>query len=295
MHTPIPPGGSPLGSPLQRLTTSRRTLLRTGLALSPAVLVGVWAGRAALDTAARPTVAGAAPSRQAPACVVTPQLTEGPYFVDEKLDRSDIRVEPSTGEVKEGAPLRLAFRVSDVTGGACAPLAGAVVDVWQCDALGVYSDVIDQMGAGFNTRGLRFLRGAQLTDADGAAEFLTIYPGWYMGRTVHIHFKVRTDPAEETGYEFTSQLFFDDALTDIVHAQPPYAAKGPRDTRNSNDGIFQQGSDALTLAIFEEGDGYAATIDIGVDLSAPAQPAGPGGPGGPRPGGPPPSTPPAKS
>jgi protocatechuate 3,4-dioxygenase beta subunit len=146
------------------------------------------------------------------------------------------------------------------------------------------------MGAGFDTTGLRFLRGAQFTDDAGAAEFLTIYPGWYMGRTVHIHFKVRTDPMSDTGYEFTSQLFFDDDLTDVVHAQPPYAAKGSRDTRNSNDGIFQQGDEQLTLAIVEEDDGFAATIEVGVDMSV--QPS-PGGPGGPPPGGSPPGQPPA--
>src|SRR5437588_334485 len=101
--------------------TSRRALLRTGLAASPVLLVGVWAGPRIFRRAGRAHFAAA----QTPACVVTPQLTEGPYFVDEKLYRSDIRAEPTTGEVKDGVPLRLAFRVSDVTGGSCAPLAGA--------------------------------------------------------------------------------------------------------------------------------------------------------------------------
>src|ERR687886_2979866 len=119
----------------------------------------------------------------APSCVVRPQQTEGPYFVDEKLNRSDIRTDPSNGLVKEGVPLDLAFNVSKVSDTSCAPLAGALVHVWHCDALGVYSDVRDP---GFDTRGQKFLRGYQVTDENGTARFTVIYPGWYQGRTVHI-------------------------------------------------------------------------------------------------------------
>lgn len=273
-------GSQPLPSGMpRRPVLSRRAVVRGGLAAAPLTLLGVWVAGAARSQSGAATAAGSV-AAQAPTCVVTPQLTEGPYFVDEGLLRSDIRTDPGTGIRSDGAPLRLGFRVSDVTGGACTPLAGAAIDVWQCDALGRYSDVRD---AGGSTLGQRFLRGAQLTDADGAAQFLTIYPGWYRGRTVHVHFKIRTDSAAASGYEFTSQLFFDDALTDVVHARPPYSSTGPRDTRNANDGIFQGGGDALTLAITEEGEGYAAMIAVGVDLSARAAPAGPGG----RPGGPP--------
>jgi hypothetical protein len=100
----------------------------------------------------------------------------------------------------------------------------------------------------------------------------------------HTVFKVRTHPNDATGYEFTSQLYYDDALSDIVHAQPPYSAKGPRTLRNSGDGIFRDGGEQLLLDIVEADGGYAATVDIGVDLSAPQSPAGgPGGPGGPPP------------
>src|SRR5687767_9142353 len=125
-------------------------------------------------------------------CVVSPQQTEGPYFVDERLLRSDVRSDPATGTVKAGAPLDLALSIAQVTAaGACAPLAGALVDIWQCDAMGAYSDARDQS---FNTTGQKFLRGYQVTDADGRVRFTTIYPGWYPGRAVHIHFKVRTTP-----------------------------------------------------------------------------------------------------
>ena len=192
-------------------------------------------------------------------CVVKPELTEGPYYVDEELNRSDIRVDPSDGSVRDGALLALAFNVSTLASGACAPLANAIVDVWHCDAQGVYSDVSD---TGFNSVGQKFLRGYQVTDAGGTAKFTTIYPGWYSGRAVHIHFKVRSSASSTRAYEFTSQLFFDDSLTDQVHGQPPYAAKGQRDTRNANDGIYNQGGSQLVLDVTSSGSGYTATFDL---------------------------------
>src|SRR5437870_5415445 len=114
-------------------------------------------------------------------CVLTAALTEGPYFVDEKLNRSDIRTDPTTGAVSAGTPLALAFNVSRVANSACTPLTGAYLDVWHCDAAGVYSDVSG------TSSGRRFLRGYQITDAAGQAKFTTVYPGWYQGRAVHIH------------------------------------------------------------------------------------------------------------
>ena len=148
--------------------------------------------RAAGAAAAATWIGSATSAIAAPACVVRPQQTEGPYFVDARLLRADIRSEPSGGPVIEGVPVRLAFQVSRIAGNGCTPLAGAVVDLWQCDAQGRYSDVRDSMA---DTRGLKFLRGYQVTEADGAARFVTIYPGWYPGRTVHIHFKIRTAAA----------------------------------------------------------------------------------------------------
>ena len=194
-------------------------------------------------------------------CVARPEMTAGPYFVDGALERSDVRSDPTTGEVSEGTPLELAFRVSRIAEDACVPLAGAVVDVWQCDALGVYSDVA---GPSFDTRGRKFLRGWQATDAEGLARFTTVYPGWYQGRAVHVHFKVRSAPDAEPGFEFTSQLFFDDALTDRVHAGEPYRARGPRNRRNEEDGIFRRGGRELVLALEPSGSGYAGTFEIGL-------------------------------
>jgi protocatechuate 3,4-dioxygenase beta subunit len=254
----VPPAPAPTAAP-----TGKPASAPTAPAATAAPAVVPVATPA--TTAAPPAQAGGAQGAT-PSCVVRPQQTQGPYWVDEMLNRSDIRSDPSDGTVKEGVPVRLVFRVSQVAGGSCAPLVGAQVDIWQCDALRVYSDAQDP---GFNTSGKKFLRGYQLTDTSGEARFVTIYPGWYQGRTVHIHFKVRTDPASERGQEFTSQVYFDDALTDQVHGRPPYARRGPRTARerNNGDNIFQRGGDQLLLQLAPEGEGYAGTFDIGLQMS----------------------------
>ncbi|HEV8191892.1 MAG TPA: hypothetical protein VGP82_10470 [Ktedonobacterales bacterium] len=162
-----------------------------------------------------------------------------------------------------GVPLRLVFRASQVSN-CCAPLSGAIVDTWQCDALGIYSDVTDP---GFTTIGRTFLRGYQVTNASGAVQLTTIYPGWYQGRTVHIHFKIRTAASSEASHEFTSQLLFDDTLTDRVHAQLPYASKEQRTRRNDGDAIYRGGGSQLLLTCTREGQGYTATFGIGLQLA----------------------------
>jgi protocatechuate 3,4-dioxygenase beta subunit len=208
----------------------------------------------------------------APTCVVRPEVTEGPYYVDEDLVRSDIRSDPSTGAVKEGTPLVLTFNVSQVSSGSCAPLAGDNVEIWHCDAAGQYSDVSDP---GFDTSGQKWLRGSQTTDAKGVATFTTIYPGWYSGRAVHIHFKVHPDETKV----FTSQLFFDDALSQQVFTQAPYASKGSTpDTLNSTDSIYQ---DLLLLTTNKTDTGYAAAFDIGIDPATVGTGQSGGGPGSP--------------
>jgi protocatechuate 3,4-dioxygenase beta subunit len=208
------------------------------------------------------TAASSDPTDSSSSCVVRPELTEGPYYVDEELERSDIRSDPSDGVVRPGALLALTFNVSSAASSACSPLAGAIVDVWHCDALGVYSDVSE---AGFNTSGQKFLRGYQVTGSDGVARFTTIYPGWYQGRAVHIHFKIRSSATAMSAYEFTSQLFFDDTLTDEVYASEPYASKGTRTVRNSGDGIYNGGGSQLVLEVTRTADGYAAAFNIALE------------------------------
>ena len=160
------------------------------------VLALLGAGSVSLLTGAFSAWAQGAPGSAG--CVVRPAQTEGPYFVDERLHRSDLRTDPTDGSARLGIPLELTLLISRLAGTACAPLAGAQVDVWHCDHLGVYSDV---KAPRFNTKGKQFLRGYQLTDTQGQARFTTIYPGWYEGRTVHIHFKVRSPSGQRPGYE----------------------------------------------------------------------------------------------
>ncbi|HEX6748847.1 MAG TPA: intradiol ring-cleavage dioxygenase [Longimicrobium sp.] len=238
-------------APVGRLLTRREAL---------AALAAMGAGGMAFLSACGAT-ADARTAAQPGMCVARPELTEGPYFVDERLNRRDIRSDPVTGAVKAGVPLELGFTVSRLSANRCTPLPNAVVDVWHTDALGVYSDVRDP---GFETTGQKWLRGSQLTDAAGVAGFTTIYPGWYSGRAVHIHFKIRGTAASGRAFDFTSQLFFDEDVTDAVHARPPYAARGRRTRMNSGDGIFRQGGAQLLLTPARTADGYAAPFSIGL-------------------------------
>jgi protocatechuate 3,4-dioxygenase beta subunit len=198
-------------------------------------------------------------------CVVRPATTQGPYYVDEKLDRSDIRSDPTDGTLKHGAVLALTLNVSNIAKGRCAPLKGAVVDLWQCDAEGVYSDAVDPKY--FSTKGKKFLRGYQLTDKDGVAKFTTIYPGWYPGRTPHIHYKIRSPKSAESQYEFTGQMYFDEGVTDRVYARPPYAGRGKRSVSNRTDRIYNADGGQLSMLIVTPAkDGYSATFDVALDL-----------------------------
>ena len=195
-----------------------------------------------------------------PDCVARPEQTEGPYFVDKALERSDIRIDPETGRMSDGTPLALQFVLSQMaSNGACVVLPAAQVDIWHCDAAGRYSDVSDRNR---DTRGQQFLRGYQVSDRDGVVRFSTIYPGWYRGRAVHIHFKVRMAGANNRIDEFTSQLYFPDDVTDRVHAAQPYAANKGQRLLNPRDMIFREGGMQLIRPVVEHGDGYAATYRI---------------------------------
>jgi protocatechuate 3,4-dioxygenase beta subunit len=189
----------------------------------------------------------------AASCRITPSETEGPYYIDVDQVRSDIR------EDRHGTRLRLAARVMDSDG--CTPLNDAVFEVWHCDAAGVYSGFEaasrGQGGGRSSPDTTRYLRGAQITNADGIAELTTIYPGWYRGRTVHIHAKVFISNREV----LTTQLYFDDKLTDAVYMATPYSARPNRDQRNDSDGIFDE---RTVLTVSKDGDGYLGLITIGV-------------------------------
>lgn len=177
-------------------------------------------------------------------CTVTPELTEGPFYLDVDSIRSDIR------DDREGIRLRLALRVRDA--GSCEPIENAVVDIWHCDAAGSYSGVQGDSRT--------YLRGAQVTNAQGVVEFTTIYPGWYQGRTIHIHAKVHLDNRTV----LTTQLFFDEAVTNDVLATRAYAGRGDRDTSNESDGIF---AEQLVVTTTKEDAGYTGVLTFDVQRS----------------------------
>ena len=222
--------------------------------------VGASGGDAtALDAAAGVdghTIDGAA-NPTPPTCVLTPEQVQGPYFVDTGLERSHIT------EGRPGAELRVRLTLVDV--GTCAPIAGAAIELWHTDATGAYSgfDIAD--GNLADNAGLTFLRGYQRTNAQGDVEFTTIYPGWYPGRTTHVHVAVLLNGDRLS----TTQVYFDDALTDRVYAEAPYSARGPRDTTNADDWIFRQGTGtgpSPLLLQFDEGvDQLAAHFVLGVN------------------------------
>jgi protocatechuate 3,4-dioxygenase beta subunit len=194
------------------------------------------------------TTASTTASSAAPDCILMPELTEGPYYLDLDLVRRDIADE------RPGLPLDLSVTVVDAD--ACEPMEGAAVDVWHCDAGGAYSGV---QGA----EGETFCRGVQMTGADGVAEFCTIFPGWYTGRAVHIHVKVQVD-GDQT---HTGQLFFDPAVTSAVYALEPYAERGEQDVPNSNDSIYGE-SGGVTIVAVEVGEGSSTgAVTLGVQAS----------------------------
>jgi len=215
-------------------------------------------------------------------CVqTTPTVTEGPYWVDEKLFRSDIRTDPSTGEARTGVPLTLTITVQNLSSSACTPLAGAYVDIWHCDAKGIYSDESTYNPGGgtgnVNTTGQKFLRGYQITGSDGQVTFTTIYPGWYSGRTIHIHVRVRTYSGATVLSNFVSQIFFDETINNEVLLASAYSRTTARDTTNASDMVYNVANNTRMLAV-ATGDvtsGYAASITMGTafQVAAAAAPA----------------------
>ncbi|MFL5293668.1 MAG: hypothetical protein ACJ79U_19290 [Myxococcales bacterium] len=257
---------------MNRDSRGRRDVLK-GISALGAVAVFRCGGTAAAD--------GGAISNGA--CVLDPTVTRGPFWVDERLQRSDVRSDTSgraSPNPRPGVPLALRFALSSFGASTCAPLAGAMVDIWQCDAAGIYSDV-----AG-TSAGQNFLRGYQTTDASGIASFTTIYPGWYPGRAVHIHVKVRLfdsmlratrsarrrqspllPPADNVTTEATTQVFFDDTVSDAVfRAAAPYNSRPARDTRNAADGLYGGRTVLLASLQGDPASGYSATFPLAVRL-----------------------------
>ena len=205
---------------------------------------GSPAGDAAEDAGAGP--AGVASGLVT--CVLAPEQTEGPYYVDDAAVRRN---------VTEGRPgVALTLRLTVVDASTCKPVKGAAVEIWHCDARGAYSAT----GAEADER---FLRGVQRTDAKGVAIFRTIYPGWYPGRTVHIHTMVHIGG----NVVHTGQLYFSDAVTDAVYKRSPYNRRPNRSPRNTGDSIYRNGGRRSTLKLVKNGTAYTGSITMGVQRS----------------------------
>jgi len=217
--------------------TRRETLLAAGGLIAAALIP---------EAAAAAGSGPAAVASGAISCVLTPELTEGPYYVPNEKVRRNIT------EGKPGAPLDLRLTVVDAS--TCKPIKSAAVDIWHADALGAYS------GAVAHDPSTNFLRGIQKTDSAGLARFVSIYPGWYQGRAVHVHVKVHLGGT----VVHTGQFFFNDALTDAVYKRSPYSTRGSRDTRNAADSIYRNGGSRSMLTVTKLGTGYRGAITMGV-------------------------------
>jgi protocatechuate 3,4-dioxygenase beta subunit len=231
------------------LTKSTRRGFLTAATASAAGLLQARHGQAAEATAT---------ATSEDACILTPQAESGPYYIDPKLVRTDIR------DGKAGVPLTLRLRV--IEAGPCSALSGARVDIWHCDARGIYSAFPGQGDRhAIDTSSATFLRGTQTTDKAGWAEFTTIYPGWYPGRATHIHFKVFTDDKTV----LVGQTFFPEALNEFIYGNvPDYTGrKRERAVLNVNDNVVVA-ADPNRLAfcaVKEERERYVASLTLGID------------------------------
>jgi len=236
-------------SPRDRSLSRRGALTKLG-GLAAVALGGSALGTRELLDAQDADAASAGPAAVASglvSCVLAPEQTEGPYYVDDAAIRRNVT------DGKTGAALTLRLTVVNVA--SCKPIRGAAVEIWHCDAGGVYSGVQGDTGM--------FLRGVQRTDAKGLAIFRTIYPGWYQGRTVHIHTMVHLGG----NVVHTGQLYFPDGLTDVVYRRSPYNQRPDRNPRNAGDSIYRNGGKRSTLKLVRNGAAYAGSITMGVQRS----------------------------
>ena len=240
------------------MSTDDRTLSRRGL-------IGVLGGGvASVAFGTRALDAFGADNADVATCVLTPEVTEGPYWIDTRLTRYDVR------EGRPGLPLVLQFAI--VNAKTCRPIRNADVEIWHADASGEYSGFDGGSsgggpggGSGPQTK-TRYLRGHQRSDALGKASFMTIFPGWYRGRTPHVHMKVHVGSADRVVH--TGQVFFNEAIQASVYRTGAYAGRGQPDTPHARDMIYAQagGSRAVVRLRRRPGGarGYLGRIVIGV-------------------------------
>lgn len=244
---------------------TRRNVLRLGAATG-AGIAGAWALGVTDLASAAVSALPSSTARLADAAVtgcatLTVAETEGPFWVDEKLNRSDIRADSVTGAVQAGVPLTLTITLADA-GADCAPQAGAYVDIWHASAQGAYSDV---SGSGNpNNIGVDWLRGYQISDANGQVTFTTIWPGYYTSRTIHIHFRVRLSLDSSTTINFTSQLYFDETSNAAVLATAAYQKAQTRDTTNATDSLYDSAN--VVPVTGSPAAGYTGAFQVNLDF-----------------------------
>jgi protocatechuate 3,4-dioxygenase beta subunit len=237
--------GNPM-PPFEKSSLTRRAAIGA-FASAPAIVAS--APHASAQTAPAPTIA------LTPACTLTPAATPGPFYFDPKLERTDIT------EGNPGAPLRMRFIVMDAAN--CTPVSGARVDVWHTRADGYYSGYPGQGDRrNVDTSGGTFMRGTQFADARGEANFRSVYPGWYGGRTVHVHFKIFIEDKDM----LTGQMYFPDALSQYIFANVgAYSRKAVRNVFNGNDELALSDTTRGGFCdIREQADHYLATLVVGV-------------------------------
>lgn len=259
---------------------SRRDLLR---GVSLATLAGPFLGCASESEGADAELVGEL--GEPLSCQLYPEATEGPFYVETpELNRADLLEGETSPTIVDAIPLSLVMKFNRLNGSACSPIEGARVAIWQCDAEGVYSALESNFIQMVDTSDAKFLRGYQDTDASGSVRFQTIYPGWYASRTIHIHFKVRVASAQGgSTYEFNSQMYFDDEISDEVLGAAPYLPG--RVVRNSNDQVFlgtgpgaapdpappptgtPAPGDGAMLSLVRTSSGYLGTVNIGLNLT----------------------------
>ena len=195
--------------------------------------------------------------------MLTPEPTVAPYFVDEKLNRSDLTTNTTDANVLNATPLSLTMTILQYASSGCSALAGAQVDVWHADAA---QALFGRVGRKY--RCADFLRGYQITDSNGAVTFKTIIPGWYSGRTVHIHVMIRTLSTSEAALtEFTTQLFFAQTFLNArVATVSPYSSRGAPDTTNAQDSIYSPRPNlGWPTPVVEAA--YTASVTLGVQTA----------------------------
>lgn len=250
----------------------RRALTLLGAAGGGFLLVRCsGGGSSALPASAATAVPTSASGSSTAACAVTPEGEIGPYFADDSaagFNRGNLLANIDGTQTQTGVPLSLTVVVRDAQK-SCAAVAGAQVDIWHCNASGVYSDEGVE-----STTGLTWLRGYQLSDANGAVTFTTIVPGWYQGRTTHIHLRVRSSYSQASSTSDgsnTTQVFFPQSLVDTLSTSvAPYSAHGVNPTTNASDRVYaSQTKGTMLLSLSgSTANGYSATVAVDLPITA---------------------------